>query len=122
MKVHAHAALLLTQRRRMVLRVLEQGWSIKAAAAAAETSSQASGKWVSRYRDGRERGLLDHSSAPQRVANRTDEQRIEAIAALRRLRFTGPEIAELLSMPVSTVGDPDQDRDGPVGTAGAGAG
>jgi hypothetical protein len=36
MKVHAHAALLLTQRRRMVLRVLEQGWSIKAAAAAAE--------------------------------------------------------------------------------------
>ena len=30
------------------------------------------------------------------VANRTDERRIEAIAALRRLRFTGPEIAELL--------------------------
>jgi len=28
------------------------------------------------------------------VANRTDERRIEAIAALRRLRFTGPEIAE----------------------------
>ena len=103
MKLHANAALSLTQRRRMVLRVLEQGWSIKAAAAAAETSSQTCGKWVSRYRDGRESGLLDHSSAPQRVANRTDEQRIEAIAALRRLRFTGPEIAELLSMPVSTV-------------------
>ena len=31
------------------------------------------------------------------------ERRIEAIAALRRLRFTGPEIAELLGMPVSTV-------------------
>jgi transposase InsO family protein len=29
--------------------------------------------------------------------------RIEAIAALRRLRFTGPEIAELLSMALSTV-------------------
>ena len=103
MKLHANAALSLTQRRRMVLRVLEQGWSIKAAAAAAETSSQTCGKWVSRYRDGRESALLDHSSAPQRVANRTDERRIEAIAALRRLRFTGPEIAELLSMPVSTV-------------------
>jgi transposase InsO family protein len=37
------------------------------------------------------------------VANRTDEQRIEAIAALRRLRFTGPEIAELLGMALSTV-------------------
>jgi hypothetical protein len=30
-------------------------------------------------------------------------RRIEAIAALRGLRFTGPEIAALLDMPVSTV-------------------
>jgi len=30
------------------------------------------------------------------IANRTCEGRIEAIAALRRLRFTGPEIAETL--------------------------
>jgi hypothetical protein len=37
------------------------------------------------------------------VANRTDERRIEAIAALRRLRFSGPEIAELLGMALSTV-------------------
>jgi transposase InsO family protein len=87
----------------MVLRVLEQGWSIKAAAAAAETSEKTCGKWVARYRAGRECGLLDHSSAPHVVANRTDERRIEAIAALRRLRFTGPELAELLGMPVSTV-------------------
>jgi transposase InsO family protein len=58
---------------------------------------------VSRYRDGRECGLLDRSSAPRLVANRTGERRIEAIAALRRLRFTGPEIAELLGMPLSTL-------------------
>jgi transposase-like protein len=87
----------------MVLRVLEQGWSIKAAAAAAETSSRTCGKWVSRYRESQESGLLDHSSAPRVVANRTDERRVEAIAALRRLRFTGPEIAELLGMALSTV-------------------
>ena len=103
MKLHANAALSLTQRRRMVLRVLEQGWSIKAAAAAAETSARTCGKWVARYRAARECGLLDRSSAPRLVANRTDERRIEAIAALRRLRFTGPEIAELLGMAVSTV-------------------
>jgi transposase InsO family protein/transposase len=103
MKLHANAALSLTQRRRMVLRVVEQGWSIKAAAAAAETSSRTCGKWVSRYRADRECGLLDRSSAPETVANRTDERRIEAIAALRRLRFTGPEIAELLDMALSTV-------------------
>jgi transposase InsO family protein len=87
----------------MVLRVIEQGWSIKAAAAACETSPRTCGKWVARYRAAREFGLLDHSSAPHVVANRTDERRIEAIAVLRRLRFTGPEIAELLQMPVSTV-------------------
>ena len=103
MKLHANAALSLTQRRRMVLRVIEQGWSIKAAAAACETSPRTCGKWVSRYRAARESGLLDRSSAPQHVANRTCERRIEAIAALRRLRFTGPEIAELLGMPLSTV-------------------
>jgi transposase InsO family protein len=87
----------------MVLRVLEQGWTIKAAAAAAETSSKTCGKWVSRYRAQGEFGLSDHSSAPEHVANRTDEQRIAAIAALRRLRFTGAEIAELLGMALSTV-------------------
>jgi transposase InsO family protein/transposase-like protein len=103
MKLHANAALSLTQRRRMVLRVVEQGWTIKAAAAAAETSPRTCGKWVARYRGGRECGLLDRSSAPRIVANRTDERRIEAIAALRRLRFSGPEVAELLGMPQSTV-------------------
>jgi transposase-like protein len=103
MRLHANAALSLTQRRRMVLRVVEQGWSIRAAAAAAETSSRTCGKWVSRYRACGESGLLDRSSAPECVANRTDERRIEAIAALRRLRFTGPEIAELLGMALSTV-------------------
>ena len=103
MKLHANAALSLMQRRRMVLRVIEQGWTIRAAAAAAETSPNTCGKWVSRYRQLGECGLVDRSSAPEVVANRTDERRIEAIAALRRLRFSGPEIAELLGMALSTV-------------------
>ena len=40
---------------------------------------------------------------PATVHNRTPEGRIEAIAALRRLRFTGAQIAELLAMPEQTV-------------------
>src|SRR5918995_87553 len=80
-----------------------QAHKAAAAAAAAETSPRTCGKWVSRYRTSSESGLLDRSSAPRSVANRTDERRIEAIAALRRLRFTGPEIAELLGMALSTV-------------------
>jgi transposase InsO family protein len=87
----------------MVRLVVEQNWSIAAAAAEFNTSSRTCSKWVARYREASESGLLDRSSAPELVANRTCEQRIEAIAALRRLRFTGPEIAELLAMPLSTV-------------------
>jgi hypothetical protein len=56
-----------------------------------------------RYRAESELGLRDRSSAPHRIPHRTSEQRIEAIAALRRLRFTGPEIAEVLGMALSTV-------------------
>ena len=103
MKLHANAALTLSQRRRMVRLVVEQGWSPARAAAEFNTSPKTCSKWVARYRRASEAGLLDRSSACATVANRTDERRIEAIAALRRLRFTGPEIAELLGMPVSTV-------------------
>ena len=87
----------------MVGLVCEQEWSIAAAAAEFNTSQKTCSKWVARFREASEAGLVDRSSAPELVANRTSEQRIEAIAALRRLRFTGPEIAELFGMPLSTV-------------------
>ena len=103
MKLHANAALSLTQRRRMVLRVIEHGWSIRAAAAAAETSSKTCGRWVSRYRSEGEGGLLDRSSAPKDIPHRTSAEREQLIASSRRLRMTGAEIASCLGMALSTV-------------------
>jgi transposase InsO family protein len=103
MKLHANAALSFRQRERMVRRVVDQGWSVRDAARAAEVSARTAGKWVARYRAEGAGGLLDRSSAPLLVANRSDERTVEAIAALRRLRFTGPEISEVLELPVSTV-------------------
>src|SRR3954452_12486335 len=103
MKLHANAALSFRQRLRMVDRVLQRSWTIKAAAAAAEGGERTGAKWVARYRAEGELGLLDRSSAPKLVANRTDEHTVQAIAALRRVRFTGPEIAEVLDRPLSTV-------------------
>jgi len=103
MKQHANAALSLIGRRRMVLRVVKDGWSVTSAAAAAEVTDATCRKWVARYRAEGRAGLLDRSSAPLRVHNRTEESAIEAIAALRRLRLTGPEIAEVLGRPLSTV-------------------
>jgi transposase InsO family protein len=103
MKLHANAALSLKKRRLLCRRVVEERWTVTEAAAAAEVSVRCARKWVGRYRVEGELGLLDRSSTPATVANRTDERRIETIAALRRLRFTGPEIAEVLGMALSTV-------------------
>ena len=103
MKLHANAALSLTHRRRMVGLVADEGWSIKDAASEFKTSARTCSKWVARYREASEAGLVDRSSACRVLANRTPQRRIEAIGTLRRLRLSGPEIAELLEMPVSTV-------------------
>jgi transposase InsO family protein len=103
MKLHANAALSLNKRQQLAKRVVEQRWTLTEAAAAAEVSVRCARKWVGRYRWEGELGLFDRSSAPRRVANRTAEERVEAIACLRHLRFTGAEIAELLGMALSTV-------------------
>jgi transposase InsO family protein len=87
----------------MARRVLEQGWTLTSAARAAEVSVRTAAKWVARYRAEGKAGLLDRPSAAHRVANRTDEERIQAIAALRRLRMTAGEIALCLGMAPSTV-------------------
>jgi transposase InsO family protein len=103
MNLHANAALSLNRRRQLCYRVLEERWTLTKAAEAAEVSVRCARKWVARYTVDGELGLLDRSSAPHSIPHRTEEQRIEAIAALRRLRFTGPEIAWTLGMPLSTV-------------------
>src|SRR5438552_12856629 len=103
MRLHGNAALSWSGRRRLAERVVVEGWTLKTAAEAAGVSVRCARKWVGRYRLEGERGLLDRSSRPKRVANQTPEERIRLIVAMRRLRFTGPEIAELLGMAVSTV-------------------
>jgi transposase InsO family protein len=103
MRLHANAALSWSGRRLLVERVLVQGWSLTAAAGAAGVSVRCCRKWVGRYRLEGEWGLRDRSSAPGRVANRTPADRIVVILLLRRLRMTAAEIAETLSMPLSTV-------------------
>jgi transposase InsO family protein len=103
MKIHANAKLGPKGRLVICRRVIEHGWSLAEAAEAAGVSERTAGKWVRRYRSEGERGLLDRSSAPRTVHNATSAERVEAIAALRRVRLTGPEIAETLEMATSTV-------------------
>jgi transposase InsO family protein len=103
MKLHANAALSLNKRRVLAQRIVEERWSLTKAAEAAEVSEKTAGKWAERYRLEGEAGLLDHSSAPAEVWNRTPEDRVQAICALRRLRMTAAELAEILEMPETTV-------------------
>jgi transposase InsO family protein len=103
MQLHANAELSLKRRRKLVECVLVHHRACSEVAAEMAVSEKTCRKWVRRFAAEGPAGLLDRSSAPQTVANRTDERRIEAIAALRGLRFTGPEIAETLDMALSTV-------------------
>ncbi len=103
MKLHRNAALSWQGRRRLVRRVVVQGWTLTAAAEAAGVSLRCARKWVGRYRTEGEAGLGDRSSAPREVANRTPTDRVEVIVLLRGLRFTAAEIAETLGMALSTV-------------------
>jgi transposase InsO family protein len=103
MNLHANAALSLNRRRQLCRRVVEERWTVTQAAEGAEVSVRCARKWVGRYRTEGELGLLDRSSAPGSIPHRTGEERVQAIAALRRLWFTGPEIAGPLGMALSTV-------------------
>jgi transposase InsO family protein len=103
MRLHANARTCPHSRRLTIERVRAKGWTLAAAAEAAGVSVRTVSKWLRRYREEGEQGLLDRCSAPSRVPLRTCEERVALIAALRRLRMTGAEIAETLGMPVSTV-------------------
>jgi transposase len=103
MRLHANARLSLKGRELLIDRIEVAGWSLSTAAEAAGISERTARKWLGRYRAEGSQGLVDRSSAPLVVANRTDERRIETIAALRRLRMTAAEIAEILGMALSTV-------------------
>src|SRR5947209_7084446 len=103
LKLHANARTCPHSRRLAVDRVELQGWALGAAAEAAGVSVRTVSKWLRRFREEGQLGLLDRSSAPVRVPLRTGEPRVAVIAALRRLRMTADEIAETLDMPASTV-------------------
>jgi transposase InsO family protein len=103
MQLHANARTCPNSRALIARRVLEQGWSLTAAAEAAGVSVRTAAKWVRRFRLEGSVGLADRSSAPRRRPTRIPAARVEAIAKLRRLWLTAAEIAELLGMALSTV-------------------
>lgn len=103
MKLHANARTCPNSRKLLVRRIEEENWSLVAAAEAAGISERTARKWLGRWRAEGEAGLVDRSSAPMRIPHRTPERVVKAICALRRLRMTAAEIAEVLGLALSTV-------------------
>ena len=104
MNTHKNARLTMHGRALLVRRILDEGWTIASASAAAGCSERTAFKWLARYRAGGAAALADRSSAPWRCPHRLSEATVAAIERLRRERLTGPEIARALDLPRSTVG------------------
>ena len=103
MQVHARAPLSPIGRRRVVERVRGGIWSVAAAAEAAGVTERTIYRWLARFRDHGEAGLVDRPPVARHQPRKTPPDRVDVICALRRLRMTASEIAECLSMPLSTV-------------------
>lgn len=105
MNSHKNARLGFTGRVQLVHRVLVDRWSAPRAAAAFGISVRTVWKWVGRFRREGCAGLRDRSSRPAHSPRRVRAGLERRIAQLRALPFSGPQIADRLALPLSTVGD-----------------
>jgi len=102
MRLHGNARLTPAGRLLLCARVIDERWTVAEAAGAAGCSERTGFKWLARFRAEGPDGLFDRSSRPHRIAS-TPPERVAMIERLRRLRFSGPRIAETLQMALSTV-------------------
>ena len=103
MNSHKHARLTPKGRALLVSRVLEQGWSVGAAAEAVGVSRRTCHKWLARFRAEGSAGLLDRSSRPRRCPRALDAQEQDRLEELRRQRWPLWRIAEKLGRGIGTV-------------------
>jgi transposase InsO family protein len=99
MRVHGNAKTNVYQRRLLIRRIRQQGWTQRQAAEALGVSVRTVAKWLARDRT----ALADRSSRPRHQPRRTSATAEAAIIALRRTRATAWQISAALQMPRSTV-------------------
>lgn len=101
---HGSARLSVHSRQTIAVRVIEESWTIAAAASAANVSRQTASKWVRRFLDEGEAGLLDRSTRPHRIAREVPARVVRAIERLRLKERLGPHrIGWALGLAASTV-------------------
>lgn len=105
MQSHPNARLGFAGRLCLVQRVLTEGWSAPQAAAAFGVSDRTVRKWLARFRRDGRAGLGDRSSRPHHSPRQLAAALEARIRTLRARRRSGPQIADALQLPLSTVGD-----------------
>lgn len=103
MDYHQNARLTMLSRERMCRQVVEQGFTLKLAAASFNVSAKTAAKWVRRYRELGGKGLRDRSSRPQRLRRPTSPEQVQRVESLRRERWTGFQIAQQTGLSRATV-------------------
>jgi len=103
MDYHQNARLTIHRRELLARGVLEQGSTLKLAAASFGVSAKTAAKWVGRYREQGRAGLADRSSRPGRMPRQTAVSFVERVLLLRRERWTGVHIAQVTGLSRATV-------------------
>jgi len=103
MDYHKNARTTVWSREQMAKRVMEQGCTLAAAAAAANVSARTAAKWVGRYRALGAAGLADRTCRPHRMYRPTPPEQAELVEQLRRQRWTGLRISQQTGLSRATV-------------------
>ncbi len=103
MNSHKNARLTYQGRRILVFRIIHEGLPVREAAKAQGVSPRTAYKWLRRYREEGEAGLLDRISRPRRSPRRTPGTLREEVKALRRQRWPYHAIAHKVGVSKSTV-------------------
>ena len=102
---HANARLNVHGRRLLVERVLGQGRPVAHVAKELGVSRQCAHRWINRYREAGEAGLVDRSSRPHRCPRRTPLEVEQRVLQLRRVERRGQDwLGPELGIPARTVG------------------
>ena len=103
MDYHKNAPWTAVSRGRLARMVIEDGWSVRAAALRFTVSAKTAAKWVGRYRLSGVAGLTDRSSRPHRSPRRTSSSSVEKVLLLRREHMPGYEIARRTGLSPASV-------------------
>jgi len=101
---HANAALTEKTRLKLARLVIDEGWPIARAAEYFHVSWPTAKRWVRRYAEMGEAGMVDRSSRPHRCPTRTPAHRVKKVVHLRwKQRLSPLAISARTGMPASTV-------------------